>query len=95
MIFDELPDDICQYIRGFLFLDTYLLLSKKPEEWGHQACMQFLSRAVRLSPRFERRKKIHNFYFVHTMPRLSTRLQKCRLPDSYLIIQKMMLTPSL
>jgi hypothetical protein len=94
MIFDDLPDDICQHIRGFLLPTTYLLLSKKPEEWGHQACMQSLSRVVRIHPFFERRKKIHNFYFVHTMPRLSTRLQRCRLPDSFLI-QKLMLTPSL
>lgn len=82
-LFDTLPTDILTTIRAFLLPSGYPLFSTEPEEWGKQALAQSLSRAVAEHKTYQWHKKIHNFYFVYTMPRLKTRFQRCVMPDSF------------
>jgi hypothetical protein len=82
-LLNRLPTDILFTIRAYVLPDDYPLSSSEPEEWGKQALAQSLSRDVAEHKTYQWHKKIHNFYFVYTMPRLKTRFQRCVMPDSF------------
>ena len=82
-LLNRLPTDILFTIRAYLLPNGYPLSTSKPEEWGKQALAQSLSKNVAEHKMYQWHKKIHNFYFVYTMPRLRTRFERCVMPDSF------------
>lgn len=79
---DRLPVELVTLIRSYLLPSSYRLCLSPFAQWGHQArALEVATSEVRKNKVFTWHRKMHNFYFVHSLPRLTTRFQRCVLED--------------